>query len=46
VEVIDAVGARSSGRAALPFEPHETASFALALNSPPPTRGNAALALP
>jgi hypothetical protein len=36
-EVSDAAGAHTAGRAALPLGPHETASFALALNSPAPT---------
>ena len=46
VELTDAAGGRTSGRTMLPLGPHETVWYALAVNSPPPTRGNAALALP
>src|SRR5581483_792020 len=36
VEIADAAGARTSGRTTLPLAPHETAWYALALNSPAP----------
>jgi hypothetical protein len=37
VEVADAAGARTSGRTMLPLAPHQTAWYALTLNSPLPT---------
>src|SRR5579864_588869 len=37
VEVEDAAGAKTVGHTALDVKPHESSSYALALNSPPPT---------